>query len=79
MFEEDNGTVSGKVHHADLPLVFLKESSLFGDRPPKAECLTHIELYQYQTEFPALILLGYSALGGYGEFILTIWTTRSSL
>lgn len=40
------GHVSGHVDQADVPLVFLKESSLFGDRKPtKSEWLTHTELY----------------------------------
>lgn len=40
---EKSGMVSGKT---DIPLVFLRESSLFGDRKPnKPEWVTHTELY----------------------------------
>ena len=40
MSHEESGTVSGQ---AAIPLVFLRESSLFGDR--KMRWLSHTELY----------------------------------
>lgn len=50
MSTENSGVVpghaSGHVDQADIPLVFLRESSLFGDRKPtKSEWITHTELY----------------------------------
>lgn len=47
----ESNTVSGHDTHTNIPLVFLKESSLFGDRKPaKDEWLTHTELYTALSE-----------------------------
>ena len=46
MMSGTSGVVSGQVDYSNIPLIFLKETSLFGDRKPtKPEWVTHSELY----------------------------------
>lgn len=44
---EQSNTESGHNGHSDIPLVFMKESQIFGDRiPSKEEWISHVELYK---------------------------------
>lgn len=70
----------GQNNHANIPLVFLKETSVFGDRKPaKSEWINHVKLYTaLSTRINSTHITGLQRVesGAYGEYMLTPLMTK---